>query len=33
MLKANAPIFCICLIINIKYIVVRRPTMIKEMGD
>jgi hypothetical protein len=32
MLKANEPIFGICLVINIKYIAVRRPTMIKEYG-
>jgi hypothetical protein len=32
MLKASVPIF-VCLITNIKYIIVRRPAMIKEMGD
>jgi hypothetical protein len=32
MLKASEPIFCICLIINIKYIVARRPTTIEEYG-
>jgi hypothetical protein len=32
MLKTSAPIFCICLIINIKYIVARRPTTLKEYG-
>jgi mannose/fructose/N-acetylgalactosamine-specific phosphotransferase system component IIC len=30
--KGQCAYFCICLIINIKYITVRRPTMIKEYG-
>ena len=32
MLKANEPIYVIMHIINIKYIVACRPTMIKEYG-
>jgi hypothetical protein len=30
--KGQCAYFCICLIINIKYIVARRPTTIKEYG-
>jgi hypothetical protein len=30
--KGQCAFFLICLIINIKYIVARRPTMIKEYG-
>jgi hypothetical protein len=31
--KGQRAYFCICLMINIKYIIVHRPTMIKYMGD
>jgi hypothetical protein len=30
--KGHLAYFCICLIINIKYIVAHRPTTIKEYG-
>jgi hypothetical protein len=30
--KGQCTYFCICLIINLKYIVACRPTMIKEYG-
>jgi hypothetical protein len=31
--KGQGAYFCICLIINIKYIVARKRTTIKEMGE